>query len=187
MIPRACIVVGHEKKAPGAESVSGESEYDFNCRLAPMIVARLARGGKVDPIQVMRDSVGYSRLPASIDQYSPLCAVELHFNAADGKARGTEMLHWRGSARGAVLAGLLQKAVVATLGTKDRGIKARLHDDRGGYLLGHTKTTCVIAEPFFGDNSADFNRGHERMAELAGAVASAVEEFVGMVLAGGVR
>jgi N-acetylmuramoyl-L-alanine amidase len=177
MKPRVCVVVGHEAKAPGAESVSGASEYEYNSLLAGKIMVRLTRNGIVDPIRVTRDNVGYNRLPDAIDQYNPVCAVELHFNASDGHGQGTEVLHWHHSILGKVLAGILQGKIVEALETKDRGLRPVTMDDRGGYLLGHTRCVCVIVEPFFGDNHGDFNRGATRIDALADAIASGVEKF----------
>ena len=170
---RVVLLAGHEPARPGASSVDGTTEYDFNSRLAGLVQARLERGGLVDSIRIERAATGYARLPEAIDRYLPLFAVELHFNAGGGS--GTETLHWHRSPRGKVLAGLVQAACVEALGLRDRGLQPCAADDRGGYLLGHTRCVCVIAEPFFGDNARDWRRANERLAVLADALACAIE------------
>jgi N-acetylmuramoyl-L-alanine amidase len=65
------------------------------------------------------------------------------------------VLHYRGSELGYRFASILQGHLLATLGLRNRGLKAVGLEGRGGYLLAHTEAPCLIAEPFFIDNDAD--------------------------------
>jgi len=53
------------------------------------------------------------------------------------------------------MAKILNTQLVKALGLKDRGIKVKTAEDRGGYLLKNIATPCVIAEPFFIDNDLE--------------------------------
>jgi hypothetical protein len=48
------------------------------------------------------------------------------------------------------------------LSNKDRGIKKRRKDERGGGFLCMGKSTCILIEPFFASNQSDYLRGRGR-------------------------
>lgn len=174
-IPLCALIVGHEPTKPGASSVTGETEFDYNKDLARQIEAL------VDPKYCRVELVyrnGYSKLPGIVNATNADFAVELHFNASNaGAARGTEMLYWHKSGYGKMLATVLQRKIVGALDLRDRGILPRDLEARGGYLLGKTRMPCVIAEPFFGDNDEDWHVATTRKATLARAYADAIRLF----------
>ncbi|MDR1305538.1 MAG: N-acetylmuramoyl-L-alanine amidase [Verrucomicrobiales bacterium] len=172
------LIIGHEPNAQGAVDVSGVSEYVYNKALVEKIARRLDHA---KPLVVYREH-GYARLPDDVNATGADLAVECHFNAADGRASGTEVLYWHKSARGQAAAALLQKHLVAALGLPDRGPKPRTAADRGGPLLRGTAMPCLIAEPFFGDNPLDWRRAVVREQELINAYAAAIHEICGQVL-----
>ena len=177
--PVAGIVVGHERKAPGASSVDGTTEYAYNCDLADLVQDLLRESREVIPALFYRaDAGGYSRLPIYLNEQHDLdFVVELHFNAADGNGHGTEALHWHSSAKGKLLAGLLVAEICQALGTKSRGAKGLRGEERGAYLLRNTRMPAVIVEPFFGDNAGDWEKAKDSKEQLAEAIALAVRKF----------
>ena len=174
--PVVCLVVGHEPTKPGASNTDGVTEFAWNTRLVDYVASYLAGAGKVSVRRLWRADVGYTRLPDAINKTDALLTVEYHFNSSDDPAaNGTEMLHWPTSAKGKVLAGILLDAAVRALGTRDRGMKATGTGARGGYLLGHTRMPCVIAESYFGSNEADTRKANASFEGLALAYARAIE------------
>jgi N-acetylmuramoyl-L-alanine amidase len=104
-------------------------------------------------------------------------AVELHFNAANGHARGCEWLFWNGSTRGKALASELRTAHRGAFPDQvDRGLKPRGAGDRGALFLRWTPCPAVICEPFFGDNPDEWSvfGGNAGRARLAMAVADGI-------------
>ena len=169
---KCALVIGHKKSSPGAVNKDlGLTEFAFNDSLA------LAIEQKVSDVEVQRIyRRTYASLPDDINEYEPDFIISLHCNAFNEKASGTEVLFYHRSAVGKKMAALLNKKLVAALGLKDRGIKAKSAEDRGGYLLKTTNAPCVISEPFFIDNNDDLHIVMDRHDELVAAYASAIEE-----------
>ncbi len=172
---KLCLIVGHEPKSPGAKSCSGESEFVFNSRLADAMVKELCH---VEVIRVWRAPEGYGALPGKVNATGADLAVELHFNAANTLATGTETLCASGSFRGHQAALIMQRHLVAALGLRDRGVKGTAGSGRGGLFLTKTRMPALILEPFFGDNPVDWNRANARAGALATAIARAIEEIL---------
>ncbi|MDY7034072.1 MAG: N-acetylmuramoyl-L-alanine amidase, partial [Thermodesulfobacteriota bacterium] len=61
------------------------------------------------------------------------------------------------------------------LGLKNRGLKPKTAEDRGGYLLRNTIAACVIAEPFFIDNNEDLKTAIDKRDLLVKAYANGIE------------
>ena len=49
-------------------------------------------------------------------------------------------------------------------------------EDRGGYLLGHTKPVCILLEPFFIDNTEDYLTAESNKQELVNSITSSLLE-----------
>jgi len=171
------LVIGHKEDSPGACHRGGVCEFDFNVRLVYQ-VAELLRETSIKTHVVYRDT--YKGLPEKINAIEPDLIIEFHCNAFNGDTSGTEVLYWHNSDRGKFFAGLLQRRLIGALGLIDRGIKAIDRDERGGYLLKHTKAPCVIAEPFFIDNSADLQTAYDNFMNLADAYAAAITDYKGV-------
>jgi N-acetylmuramoyl-L-alanine amidase len=184
MAPTVALIVGHEPKAPGAESCGHVSEFSWNTAVAAEVEARLSQSKVVRIVRVWRAPEGYSALPGKVNATNCDAAVELHFNASNGAGRGTEVLHFAGSHRGEITALLFQTMIVAALGLRDRGLKACAASDRGGLFLAKTHMPAVIVEPCFGDNHLDWQRVTARRADLVRAYATALEELGRIIAAG---
>ena len=173
--PIIALVIGHTSASPGAVNrPAGLSEYAFNAPLATDIVSAL-ENASVNTQLVYRSS--YRGLPAQINALKPNFIISLHCNAYNTKATGTETLYYHSSRRSQKLATILQTHLVDTLELADRGIKPKSSEDRGGYLLRYTHAPCVIAEPFFIDNSRDLQTAQSRRADLVEAYANTILDF----------
>ncbi|CAN0587768.1 unnamed protein product, partial [Ectocarpus sp. 12 AP-2014] len=118
---------------------------------------------------------------AAIDAWAPTAILELHFNAANGAASGTEMLYFTTSRKGKLLADKVRMAVLEAFGFNDRGSKGRT-TGRGATSLKASAFPTILTEPFFGDSPSDCARmlsaGEEALARayLIGA-RDAMEDF----------
>lgn len=173
-IRRLCaLVIGHKKNSGGAVNAdSGLSEFEFNDRLAVMI-EHMVTGADVQ--RVYRRT--YDTLPHDLNELNPDFIISLHCNSFQHKATGTEVLYYHKSDRGKSAAKILQEHLVRHLQLKDRGIKPKNAEERGGYLLKYTKAPCLIGEPFFISNNDDLARAQEDLGGLAGAYAAAIDEI----------
>lgn len=170
---KIALCIGHNAHAQGAVRAlpPRDSEYRWNGRLAKMI-------RQLDPDQVgifrrvYAGPGGYGaevrKVTAQADEWGCDVMAELHFNGAyDSSATGTETFYL--SEAGRRIAEKVQKAVVAALGLRDRGIKLRDSGDGAGFLRAG-RAPAVILEPFFGTNVSDCRRVDERLGALAMAL-----------------
>jgi len=169
---KIALVIGHSQSSKGAANRASDiQEFDYNEHLASLIRTI----SKVDIKVVYRDT--YKYLPDKINLLNPDYVVSLHCNAYNEKASGTECLYYHNSKKGKKLATLLQKAMLQALSLKDRGIKPKTSEDRGGYLLRYTTAPCVILEPFFIDNNKDYTVGLNLVDELAYNINDVLEQL----------
>jgi N-acetylmuramoyl-L-alanine amidase len=161
---RVAVVIGHNEKSQGAVNVNyGMSEFRFNQALAHDIeheFGDLFNYDKDEIIVVYRET-NLQDLPNQINDLEPDLIVSLHCNAFNKTANGCEMLYYHKSIKGKEIARIFQNTLVQKLDNKDRGIKPKTTEDRGGYLLRYTNAPCIIAEPFFIDNDDEFLRADE--------------------------
>lgn len=172
---RLAVVVGHTARSPGAYSKTlGVNEYAFNKDLAARMVAA-AEKHSVAVSVFYRDNGGIAGAYATAKAWEPDAIVELHFNAAGPGATGTETIHlppaepW---------ARACQRAMVAALGLRDRGVKAPWAGRGEGSLTSGAPIPTVIVEPFFGSNDSDSRLAEERKAALADGLVRAFAEFM---------
>lgn len=166
------ICVGHGPKNDlGAVASDGTTERDWNRDLASRIV--LAIGDRARAVIVLR---GVEKQPpiAMVNALKADLAIELHLNAFNGNASGTEMIYWPASIKGKALAAKLQIAAVRALKLPDRGIKGPQAGGRGTAFLRQTNMPAVICESFFIDNAKDLARGNMFKDSLAVAYANAL-------------
>ena len=150
------IIVGHEKKAPGAYVAAPIRSYEYfvNKDIAGHIKAvSESRGLKCEVI--LRDGINIAGAYAKAVSLGCDCVIELHFNAFNQQAFGTETLCTKSSDDRA-FASIVQKHLVklfGRVGISNRGIKALSLSDRGGFSV-HSfpvGANCLV-EPFFSDN-----------------------------------
>jgi N-acetylmuramoyl-L-alanine amidase len=165
------LVIGHKKASPGAmNKTAGLTEFTYNDRLSMDIE------NAVESVAVQRVyRRTYGSLPDDINELAPDFIVSLHCNAFNERASGTEVLYYHRSQNGKTMADILNTYLVEALGLKNRGIKPKTVEDRGGYLLKMTHAPCVIAEPFFIDNDGDLKAATDNRDALVDAYASAIK------------
>lgn len=174
---RVGIVVGHSVTDPGAVNENGCSEFGFNAELSYMVAVELLKHG-MNPIIIWRDR-NYSAMPGKVNDHDVDFSIELHCNAFNTKASGSETLFFKNSSKSHMLAMYVQEEVTDALGLHNRGVKPTTSDDRGGLMLVKTAKPHVILEPFFIDNPKDLAVGEARKVELAVAIADGCKRFTG--------
>lgn len=168
---KICLSVGHSEKEQGAVNQTyGVTEFQFNSALAPLIKEQLHKLGH-EVVLVWRESL--KDLPKKINATGADVAVELHCNAFNKIASGTEVLHYPSSKRGAKLAQFIQDSLVDILDLRDRGVKPSERE----LILRATSMPCVILEPGFIDNDVDYLLMKNHKEELALAIASGIHEY----------
>lgn len=179
---KLAIIVGHEKDRPGAMGVApiSQSEYAYNLGVASDVY-RIAREAGLQACIFLKDNM----TPEKVGQYvaewasdDSACAIELHFNACNGKYVGTETLYAKEAYAGFAMT--VQRHVCSALDRPDkenRGIKPLSKDDRGHRNLESMTIPAVIVEPGFGDNALDAKRLMNKKFQYSVSLVQAVEEY----------
>lgn len=175
------VVVGHTRSSPGAKGKApplpqspntARFEYTWNSELAELIKQKAHASG-VRCSVFFRDSGGITGAYARVRQWRPEATVELHFNAFNERARGTETLF--ALPRSRAWAQALQNEFVALYerkGSLDRGLKDRSSGGRGQLSLTQIEPSALI-EPFFGDESLDAELAMRHKERLADSIVAA--------------
>ena len=122
-----CLDPGHGGQDPGATGASGTPEKTYN--LAVALKAKEALVAKGYAVVMTRDAdetvPNDQRVPKA-KAAGAVAFVSIHHNAASSReAVGTEVLYPAGDARSLRLAQVVYDQLIAALGTKPRGVKAR--------------------------------------------------------------
>ena len=151
---RIVIDMGHTPTSPGASGYIDELTEDR--RLGALVIAELqARGHEVynstpaDWVaypEEVNERCAYTNALGGVDLF---CSI--HFNAFNGAATGTEVLHYYADPTGEAWASLISSNVASCLGITNRGAKA---NDWVGVIV-NTNPTAVLIETCFCDNYGD--------------------------------
>lgn len=181
-IQRPLVVLdpGHGGRDPGAVGSGGLRECEVTLEVAWLARELLEARGEVRVGMTRRTDV-YVPLRERAEQANEAGAralVSIHCNASNGRARGIETFHFRGSERGARLARCIQTSLTEALpGVPDRGIKP------AGYLvLRETRMPAALCELEFIDTAG--GEGLLRSSGVRSALAHAVADGVRMWLWG---
>jgi N-acetylmuramoyl-L-alanine amidase len=182
------ICVGHSrhingKRDGGAVSVGGVSEWTFNRDIAFQIDRILREKGVASFVIDDYRGSGYTDsmrwLASEIKAKGATLAIECHFNAATGTAKGHEWLFWQNSKGGKALATAMRGAYEEAFPMSvNRGIKAKVSGERGGEFLKLTHCPAVIAEPFFGDNPQEWQVASSSVSAMAEAMATGICDYL---------
>lgn len=166
------IIVGHESRAQGAQMASPFKiyEYSFNKDIANRAQAYArAKHPNVIVEVILRDGIGISG--AYLKARKALCdaVVELHFNAANTRAHGSETL-CTADTNDVDFAHVMHDMVcqVFERGNASRGVKCISRSDRGNINV-HSfpgGANCLL-EPFFGDNETEAKAAMEKKDHYA--------------------
>jgi N-acetylmuramoyl-L-alanine amidase len=172
------LVIGHKKSSPGAYNDYYDLyEYHFNEELTIDIELELSNSPDVDIQKIYRRT--YTQLPHDINDLNPDFIISLHCNAFNKQAKGCEVLYYHRSNTGKQLASILQKNLIQIIPNNkhNRGIMPITSEDRGGYLLKNTNAPCLIAEPFFIDNTSELKIILQDRYPIIKAYSKAIQEI----------
>lgn len=175
---RVALVVGHTEKSPGSCNITcGISEFEFNKKLVKGIAAII--DDRCEIKIVYRDR--YSDLPEKVNALNPNFVICFHSNAFNRNSSGTETLYYYKSKKGKKMAVIFQEKIVNALKLKDRGIKGKSSEERGGYILRYTDAPCILLEPFFIDNDNDYRTVVDKHPDLLTACSDSICEVIDTV------
>lgn len=178
---KICIDPGHGGKDPGAVGPGGTKEKDVALAVAKYLEQELSPLAKISLTRKTDEYRSLQERSALANSIGADYFISIHCNAAsDRAANGTETLIYGQGGEAEKLGAKVQSRVVATLGTRDRGIKARpeLH------VLARTKMPAILVELAFISNPLE-----ERMLanpatqqKAARAIAEGVADYLGVHL-----
>ena len=156
--PLVCIDPGHGGDASGAVGFAGTLEKDINLDISKYLADDLRKAGV--QIIMTRDSdvaVDLHERAAIANRAKADVFVCVHNNAAtDTDSNGTETFYWGDSAEwsseGKTLAEILQRHLIAALGSYDRGAKTHWYDL---VVLAETDMPAALCECGFLTNPAE--------------------------------
>ncbi len=174
------VVVGHEKKAPGADFALGASEYQFNSDIAArMKIYAAAKFPNLRVEIIFRDGIGIGGAYRKASALTPDACIELHFNAYNNQASGSETLS-SVDAEDQRFAGIIHNHVCKVFERpgKSRGVKVLSRSGRGGQSLYSLpgSANCLV-EPFFGDNMSEAKFADAHRGEYAAGLIDGVIEW----------
>jgi hypothetical protein len=138
------IIVGHNAKARGAVNYKGETEFDFNSRIA------LKMKKVIDESESLFTATIYNRVPgagygneiaelaADIKKDACELTMELHFNSGPTGAKGCEILAHTKNKTAIHIADVITDKIEKVFGIKQRdvdGVREVAKGDRGAYNL----------------------------------------------------
>lgn len=121
---------------------------------------------------------GLQEICDSANAYGADLFVSIHCNAATGTARGTETFYYEYSNAGRKLANCIQRQIVNSLGTYDRGLKTKISGGYDSYVCKYTNMPAVLVETAFIDNPDDAKLLVEHEDDFARAIARGVTDYL---------
>ena len=149
----------------------GLRECDVAKNVADLVDRYLTAAGVEVVGNMQNDNLGAITRAANASDADAF--VSIHCNAFNGKASGTEVEVYPGSVAGKMLGGCIQRQIVESLGTFDRGLK----DRPGLWVLKHTDMPAVLVELAFIDNADDAALLRDRQDDFARAVARGITDY----------
>lgn len=170
------LIVGHEKKAPGANLFGGGNEYTYNSEIAA-IVKQMCAGSNIDCKVIFRDGIGIDGAYKRAFDLGCDCVIELHFNAFNKSATGT-LTYTSTASEDVAFSHVVHKAMVGVFGTegrRDRGVVSLGRRDRGGRnVYSFNGMPNCLVEPLFGDVESEAKLAIAKKREYAAALVQAV-------------
>ncbi len=160
---------GHDRaRDPGAGNARLElNEADVVARIGEAAGDYLADAG-YHVRRAQHDDL--TRLCDAANHWRADAFVSIHCNSFDGCTRGIET--WYCSSAGERLARCIQRQIIESVGTLDRGLKAG-----DFYVLRATDMPAVLVETAFIDNDHDARLLLDRQDDFARAIARGISDF----------
>lgn len=180
------VVVGHTKKDGGATFALGGSEYQYNTQVAKLMTEYAKQVyPNLQVATIFRDGIGIAGAYRKIKELflgrkDPDVAIELHFNAANRKAVGTETLSTT-EALDKAYSAIVQAHMCRTFGRSgmSRGVKVLKSGDRGaGNIYSLPGFANCLVEPFFGDNPSEAALAKQKQEAYARCLVDASMEYL---------
>lgn len=173
------VVVGHDYKDQGANMCQpyNLSEYMYNLSVANLMQAYCLNKDTIKVEVILRNDIGISGAYQKAKVLACDAVIELHFNAANKNATGTETL-CSPESKDVAFATVVQKYTCAAFGRSgaSRGIK-RMTAGRGAQsCFGFTGPNCLV-EPAFGDVKTEAVLLLDQKANYARALILATIEY----------
>lgn len=159
---------GHGGTDPGACG-NGLKERDVVLKIGKRVENYLRAVG-YDVKLFQYDGLG--EICNAANDYGADLFVSIHCNAANGKARGTETYCFYGSTNGRKLATAIQRQLIDSIDTVDRGVK-----EAGFYVLSGTNMPAALVETAFIDNPQDAALLVEHEDDFARAIARGISDY----------
>jgi len=149
----------------------GLRECDVAKSVADLVAGYLVAAG-VEVVGNMQDDDLYAITSAANASGADIF-ISIHCNAFNGSAQGTEVEVHPGSSAGRALGNCIQRQIVDSLGTADRGLKDRLDL----WVIKRTDMPAVLVELAFIDHEGDAALLRDRQDDFARAIARGVTDY----------
>lgn len=149
----------------------GLRECDVAKSVADLVAGYLVAAG-VEVVGNMQDDDLYAITSAANASGADIF-ISIHCNAFNGSAQGTEVEVHPGSSAGRALGNCIQRQIVDSLGTADRGLKDRLDL----WVIKRTDMPTVLVELAFIDHEGDAALLRDRQDDFARAIARGVTDY----------
>lgn len=171
---KIAIVVGHNSSAKGAcaKSPVSQCEYDFNNKVADLLVSNPPKGAICKRFN-RKTGLGYSReidtVYSEVNSWNPSLSLELHFNAGGGKYSTMVVASISNVSKD--FANIMQDEISSKYGFDKGSLILASRSSRGGRSVYAARSPIVLTEPFFGDNADHCKKivdggFHEGLAEV---------------------
>lgn len=148
----------------------GLRESDVAANVAALVQKYLEAAG-VQTYLLQSDSL--SAISTTSNAWGPDIFISIHCNsAAVERANGTETYRWFGSEKGYNLAYCIQRQLIESMDTTDRGVK-----EANFHVLRETDCTAVLVELAFISNEGDAELLRNRQDDFARAIARGVTDY----------
>lgn len=149
----------------------GLRECDVAKSVADLVEHYLVAAG-VEVVGNMQDDDLYA-ITSTANASGADIFISIHCNAFNGSAQGTEVEVHPGSSAGRALGNCIQRQIVDSLGTADRGLKDRLDL----WVIKRTDMPAVLVELAFIDHEGDAALLCDRQDDFARAIARGVTDY----------
>lgn len=159
-IQKIAILVGHGAGDSGAVGWNKVEEHSYNSKVATILSSQNL--GKEIKVFYKSKSGGWATTYLEVAKFAPDLSIELHLNAANGKAYGCEVLVLNGQESTAEIGRNFASSFTKKFSRRIRGnqgIKWISSGDRGyGNLVGASvvATWSILVEPFFIDTESEW-------------------------------
>lgn len=159
-IQKIALLVGHGAGDSGAIGWNKVEEHSYNSKVATLLNSQDL--GKEIKVFYKSKSGGWATTYLEVAKFAPDLSIELHLNAANGKAYGCEVLVLNGQESTAEIGRNFALSFTKKFSRRmrgDQGIKWISSGDRGyGNLVGASvvATWSILVEPFFIDTESEW-------------------------------